>query len=115
MAEAADDPEHTSQAASNAILAVIAANDAVCLFLGQRKPLGASHTEAGRVLQDVCTGTTWEEAAAPQSRRLVALVRQKGAIQYEGKLLGQNECRRIMLQAARFIEWTEQVLPPGGD
>jgi hypothetical protein len=31
VTEAVNDPEHTSQAVSNAILAVIAANDSVCL------------------------------------------------------------------------------------
>ena len=46
VAEAAYDPDHVNQAASQAIHAVIAANDALCLFLIQDRPSGESHSQA---------------------------------------------------------------------
>ena len=55
VAEAVNDPEHTSQAASNALLTVIAANDAVCLRLAGRKPGGESHTAAAEILREAFT------------------------------------------------------------
>ena len=110
VAETAHDPEHTNQAASNAALAVIAANDAVCLFLGRRKPGGQSHTEAARVLQAVCRGTKWEQDAAQRSRQLTELLRQKNAAQYDGRLFTAEETDRVMRQAERFLDWAEALL-----
>ena len=111
VAETVLDPVHLNQAATNAILAVIAANDAVCLYLGQRRPQGKSHTDAARVLQEVCRGTRWEEEAAARSRQLVDVLRDKTAIQYDGRSLTPAEAERLMKQALRFIEWAESVLP----
>jgi hypothetical protein len=112
VAEAALDPEHVNQAASNAILAVIAANDAVCLHLGEGKPRGRSHTEAATMLQEVCRGTAWEGDAAKRSRQLVGILRLKTAVQYEGRLLDVADANRVMRQARRFIEWAQTILPP---
>jgi HEPN domain-containing protein len=110
VAEAAHDPEHTNQAAGNAVLAVVAANDAVCLFLGRRKPGGQSHTEAARVLQEVCRGTKWEQDAAQRSRQLAELLRQKNAAQYGGRPFTAEEADRVMRQSERFLDWAERLL-----
>jgi hypothetical protein len=112
VAEAALDPEHVNQAASNAILAVIAANDAVCLHLGEGKPAGRSHTEAATMLQEVCRGTMREADAARRSRQLVDILRLKTAVQYESRVLRADELKRLMSQARRFIEWAQTILPP---
>ena len=113
VAEAARDSEHTNQAASNAILGAIAANDAVCLFLGQSQPSGDSHTEAAVFLREACKNTRWEEESGPKAQQLLNLVRQKSAAQYHGSVFTIDETDRVMKQAERFIRWAESVLPPG--
>ena len=110
VAEAVDDADHGNQAASNAILAIIAANDAVCMCLGQRKPSGASHGEAAQTLQDVCRGTKWEAEASLKARQLLEVIRQKNAAQYNGVPLAPDVVARIIRQTQRFITWAEDVL-----
>jgi len=111
VAEAVNDQEHGNQAASNAILATIAANDAICLFLAQQQPSGQSHTEAARILQDACKGTRWEQEAANKARHLVSVIRHKNAAQYHGEPLSQRVVDRIMQQAERFLEWAQEIVP----
>ena len=112
VAAAAHDPEHASQAASNAILAVIAANDALCIYQVRERPGGASHGEAARHLQTACKGTRWEQEAATHARQLAQILREKNAAQYEGRVLAPETADRIMTQAKRFLDWVERVLPP---
>ena len=110
VAEAVNDQEHGNQAASNAILATIAANDAICLFLAQQQPSGKSHTEAARILQEACKGTRWEQEAPKKARQLVGLIHYKNAAQYRGEALSQQVVDRIMQQAERFIEWAAEIV-----
>jgi hypothetical protein len=112
VAEAAHDPDHGNQAASNAILAAIAANDAVCLCLGERRASGDSHLEAAAVLQQVCQGTPWEQEAALKSKQLLEVIQHKEAAQYTGRRLRPEEVDRIMKQVERFLAWAQEILPP---
>jgi len=112
VAEAAHDPEHASQAVSNAVHAVIAANDAVCLYQLAERPGGESHGEAGRFLQAACKGTRWEQEAATRARQFAQILREKNAAEYEGRLIAPETADRIMRQAKRFLDWAERVLPP---
>ena len=110
-AQMAMDHEYANQAASNAILAVIAANDAVCVRLGAGRPAGDQHTEAAVAgLRATCRGTAWEKDAAEQGRRLVDIVGQKNAAQYYGRDISAEQADRIMKQAERFLGWVERVL-----
>ena len=86
LARAGYDPKsrYGNPAASNALMAVIAANDAVCLRLGRRQPKGDSHVEAADLLKLACKGTAWEKDASERSRQLLAMLRQKTAVQYLG-------------------------------
>jgi hypothetical protein len=111
VAEASHDPEHANQAASNAIHAVIAANDALCLYLLHERPGGRSHTEASRMLQRACKGTRWERQASTKARQYAQIVQLKNAAQYEGQVLRPDEVERIMTQAERFLSWVDRVLP----
>ncbi|MFO7945872.1 MAG: HEPN domain-containing protein [Armatimonadota bacterium] len=111
VAEAANDPEHASQAASNAIHAVIAANDAICLYLSGERPTGDSHSQAAQVLQRACRGTQWEEEAAKRARQFAQIMREKNAAEYEGRSLDQETVAMIMRRARRFINWAETILP----
>jgi hypothetical protein len=104
------DPDFTNQAASSAILAVIAYNDALCLFLGGMTNSGKSHTEAPALLRQVCRGTANEREASAQSRRLGELIRQKDDVQYHGRAYTLEQATKIMAQAERFITWAETIL-----
>lgn len=111
VAEATWDTAHLNQAASSAILAVIAANDAICVyFLGER-PGGESHGEAARFLKDACKGTRWEQDAARRAAQFTSIVREKNAAQYEGRPIGPETADRIMKQAKRFLDWADRILP----
>jgi len=114
VAQAAHDPAHAPQAAANAILAVIAANDAICLYLAGRQPHGRSHTEAAQVLREVCRGTPWEQAAGQRAQQLLEVLRQKNAAQYQGRDLSPAQAAKIMRQAERFLTWAQEVLPARG-
>jgi hypothetical protein len=109
VAEAANDREHANQAAANAILAAIAANDAVCLRLRGLRPQGESHIEAVQVLRDVCGGTSWGREAPRRARQLLEVLRHKTAAQYGGRRLPAEQVSRIMHQTERFIAWAQQV------
>lgn len=105
-----DRPGYTNQAVSNAVHAVIAANDAVCLRLINERPGGESHSEAARVLMRACKGTPWEAEASQRGQQLAQVLQQKNASQYHGALLSAETAERAMKQAERFIEWAEEVL-----
>lgn len=120
LAQAGYDPasRYSNPAAGNALMAVIAANDAVCLRLSRRQPRGDSHAEAADFLKRACKGTTWEKDASDRSRQLLAMLQQKTAVQYLGRPLPADRIATIMKQAERFIEWADSVLhaiePPAG-
>lgn len=113
LAERAYDPDspYGNPAASNAIMAVIAANDAICIHLIRRQPKGESHIEAADLLKQACKGKAWEKEAADKSKQLLELLCQKNEAQYLGKPLSRDRVSKIMKQAERFIDWTATVLP----
>lgn len=110
VAQAADDPEHMNQAVSNAVHAVIAANDALCISLLGRRSSGTSHRDAAHLLQAACRGTQWEREAAARSRQYSQIVSIKNAAEYEGVPLSPETAQRIMTQSKRFLDWIECVL-----
>ena len=105
-----DRPGYTNQAVSNAVLAVIAANDAVCLRLINERPGGETHGEVVHVLTRACKGTPWEAEASQRRQHLSQVLQQKNASQYHGSPLSAQTADRVMKQAERFIEWAEKVL-----
>ncbi len=105
-----DRPGYTNQAVSNAVHAVIAANDAVCLRMINEWPGGENHSEAVRVLTRACKGTPWEHDAAQRGQQLTQVLQRKNASQYHGAVLSAAVAERVMKQAERFLEWVEKVL-----
>jgi len=106
----ADDLRYSKQAVSSAVLAAIAANDAICLYLGYGKPAGDSHTEAAQTLQEACKGTRHEEEAARRAEQLTQVLRHKAAAQYLAAPLSAEVAARTLKQAERFLKWAESVL-----
>jgi HEPN domain-containing protein len=105
--------DYPNQAASNAVLSAIAANDAVCLFFGRAKPSGDSHSEAVRALQEASRGRPWESEAAGRCRQFLDIVRRKNDAQYRGRRMAPEEAERVLRQAERFVEWAEGLLAGG--
>jgi len=90
---------------------VIAANDALCLFLMGERAQGQSHLEAGNALTRACKGTPLERQVARRLRQLTEVIQQKNPSSYSGKQIDPETASRVMKQAARFIEWMEETLP----
>jgi len=111
VARMVDGPGYENQAVSNAILAVIAANDALCLFLHGERAQGQSHAEARAALKTACRGTELEAEAAVRAQQLSDVLQQKHAAQYYGRPIGREAAGRAMKQAERFIGWVNDVLP----
>lgn len=109
-AEAVYGPQHLNQGLSSAILAVIAANDALCLALIGIVPGGDSHARATREMQAACKGTRHEAEAAKRARQLAEILEHKTTVQYRGQPLRPETADRVMKQAERFIDWVEDVL-----
>jgi hypothetical protein len=116
LAEAGYAPRssHGNPAAGNAIMAAIAANDAICLRLGRRQPRGDSHTQAAELLQEACRGTEWENDASDKARQLREMLRLKTAVQYLGRPLAADKLDNLMKQAERFMDWARGVLAATG-
>ena len=111
VARAVDGPGYHSQAVSNAVLAVIAANDALCLFRIGERAQGDSHTEAAAVLTRACQGTALAVQLPRRVRQLTEVIEQKSASQYYGKQVSPDTAARVMRQAERFVEWVRATLP----
>jgi len=109
-----DGPGYHSQAVSNAVHAVIAANGALCLFRIGARAQGQSHAEAASVLRRACSGTALEPGAPQRVQQLTDVLQQKTPAQYYGKQIGATTARRIMKQAERLIDCVEETLPKTG-
>lgn len=111
VAQAVDAPGYHSQAVSNAVLAVIAANDALCLFRIGERARSDSHAEAITALKKACQGIALERQVAQRVRQLTDVLQQKSPSQYYGQQVHPDTTQRVMTQARRFIEWVEEILP----
>jgi hypothetical protein len=114
VGQTADGPGYHSQAVSNAVHAVIAANDAICLYLIAERAQAQSHAEAARVLRRACRGTALEQEVGQRAQQLVDVLQQKTPSQYYGKQIDDDTAQRVMKQAERFIRWVEATLPQPG-
>jgi hypothetical protein len=113
VAQAANDPDHGNQAASNAIMAIIAANDAICLSRRRPAPRGDSHVMAAQAMVEALRGTPWERDAAAHARALVEVLVQKNAAQYTGERLSPDAVERILTRTERFVAWAEGIASSG--
>lgn len=104
-AEAALEREAYDAALLNAIHAVIAAADAVCVAYAGRRSSDPDHQRAGDLLVEVI-GTP-ARAAVGHLRTLVA---KKNLVEYESRRTSVKEGREGVKKAARFVEWAEEMV-----
>lgn len=110
VAESVNDGQHPNQAASNAILAAIAANDALCLRIGGRHSRSGDHASAIGLLLQLTRGKRHAKEATARAEQLAAVVELKNEAQYLGRPLTPAKAGRVMTQTRRFIEWVETIL-----
>lgn len=111
IAQVAAGGDHALQAAANAILAVIGANDAVCLRLKSRQPAGEQHEAvAVRFLQECCAGTSYERDAPERCRQLWDIPQYKNSVSYNGRPLSQDVLKGIMRKSESFLGWAALVV-----
>lgn len=110
IAQTVNDESHSVQAAANAVLAIIAANDAICLYLKRTQPRGEQHEQAVQYLKEACAGTAWEHDAKEKARQLLEVLRLKNEVQYNSGRTTPDTLDGIMKRTERFIEWTEIVV-----
>lgn len=77
VAQAVNAPGYHSQAVSNAVHAVIAANDALCLFQIGERAQSDSHAEAANMLKRACRGTAFEQQVTQRARQLTCFSRKR--------------------------------------
>lgn len=98
-------------AAANAILAVIGANDAVCLRLKARQPAGEQHEAvAVRFLRECCAGTAFEREAPQRCQQLREIMRHKNEVTYNSRPVSQEVLKGIMRKSESFLGWAARVL-----
>lgn len=91
-------------AASNAVLAAIAASDAICGAALGRRARGEDHEQAASLLREVAD--VGDEAAKLLRRAL----RVKHKSQYQAEPVTADEARRTYRSAARLVEIAERLL-----
>jgi hypothetical protein len=99
---------HWHVAGQEAILAAIAANDAL---LGLKYQIGSSsahHLEAVGLLRDAEKG----EKAGRMTFILTKLVRRKSKVMYYGTEITEGEARELVELAAEFMTWVKSEVWP---
>jgi len=111
IAQLAAGGDHALPAAANAILAVIGANDAVCLRLQGRQPAGDQHEAAAvRFLRECCAGKSWERDAVKRCQQLREILRHKNQVSYNSAPISQDTLKSIMRKSESFIGWAATVV-----
>lgn len=97
-------PDRTNVIASNAVLAGIAASDAICGRVLGRRAVGENHKEAATLLG---TATTRGPELAKDLRRLLDL---KTTSQYSALTLGGTNAEKAVGWAERLVDAMERIL-----
>lgn len=95
--------ETRNVAAGNAVLAGIAASDAICCVRLGRRPRGQSHSEAVNVLQDVSPN------GQQYARDLATLLGTKDASHYGETFITPSKLKATMRAAQRLVEAAEEL------
>jgi HEPN domain-containing protein len=89
----------------NAIHAVIAAADAVCVAYGGRRSADPDHQRVGDLLVEI----VGEPARLPVGH-LRTLVAKKNLVEYESRRASAKEGQEGVKKAARFVGWAEDMV-----
>lgn len=95
------DPAYQNVSASLAVLAGIAASDAMCGHALKKAVQGQDHTEAVELLSRV---------SSTAARRLKALLAAKSTSQYGSSFITANRAREMLQQAQRLCDEMDALL-----
>jgi len=112
VARIPDPGDYPSQVVSSAVLAAVAANDALGVLRTGQAAGDHTHADIVSLLSRACSGTPLEPAVpqrTEQLRRLLA--HEQSALSCE--LLCEGVAREVMADAADFIGWVEGVMAVG--
>jgi hypothetical protein len=109
-----EDLDFNHVAAGNAVLAAIAASDAICCRLLGERSRGQDHREAISLLQTVRFGTGDERILARRARQLAGALGDaldlKDQSHYGTSLLGPSEVRRLIRQTQKLVDAAAEVV-----
>ena len=113
----ADKPDNVNfnhVAAGNAVLAAIAASDALCCKLLRERPRGQDNRDAVGLLEQVRFGVGAEEVQARRarglSRALAIALDLKDDSHYGTLMIGVAELRRLMRAAEALVAAAQEVI-----
>jgi hypothetical protein len=87
------------------IHAVISANDAVTIHLGEVRSSSEQHTDARRLLEEVA-----KKVPDNVLRAYGSVVQAKFEYEYSGDVFTPAAARRLLLKAEAFYRWAQQQL-----
>lgn len=87
------------------IHAVISANDAVTIHLGEARSSSEQHADAQRLLQELAP-----KVPAPVLRAFVSVVQAKFEYEYSGDIFTPAAAKRLLLKAESFYQWARTQL-----
>jgi hypothetical protein len=110
------DYDYNHVAAGVAILAAVAASDALCCALLGERSRGSDHREAVALLATIRYGSGTPEGQAKVARGLSAALASaldlKDQAHYGTALLGRSEVKRIIKAAEKLVAASSTVLRP---
>lgn len=99
-----DRPFAHNAAAGNAVLAAVAASDAICCLKLGRYHTGEDHRGAARLLGQV------RPDGQDMSRQLAKVLAVKDQVHYSGDPLPESRMRSVLRSTARLVETAERML-----
>lgn len=104
LVAAEDRPFAHNAAAGNAVLAAIAASDAICCLKLRRYHAGEDHRAAVSLLGEV------RPEGRELAKQLAKVLAVKDQVHYSGDPLAESTLRTVLRGTARLVEKAEQLL-----
>jgi HEPN domain-containing protein len=91
----------------NAIHTGISANDAVLIFYFGLRSISPKHDDAVKLLISMMK----REDTGTKAKHLRHLISMKNVVEYDGRLLSQQEAESLAKNAERYLVWVKSLLP----
>lgn len=104
VALSSDQDEARNAAAGNAVLAAVAASDALCCFSLGRRPRGQDHRVAAELLEKVTPN------GQQMAKHLTAALAVKDSAHYGITFISQAKVKSALRSASRLVDAAERVV-----
>jgi hypothetical protein len=102
--------EYPAEAVSNAIMAAIHANDAICLAKLGYTSKADDHRAAVALLLLALKDTQWANEAKSKAKGFAELLSKKTLVQYHVLNMTDPRARSLFRKAKGFVEWARDLL-----